>query len=185
MSTKPEPLVKGQARKPPSVAKAAAAAPPLSDKDKPKIDPNLLRRTRPTVEPDYEPEPLAVSAGAVDKIIDLAFNPSREKIREVTIIDRLQGRFFPQLDMVNTLRHYVLEIAFFRQDKEHYLKVFKRPKPMPPDCTDELLYRIAQWQKSITGKNLDRALDIALAETETKSGDDDMGGAGGTDVWKE
>ncbi len=153
-----------------------------------KIDPSLLKRNRPKEEVEPELEPLDVSAGAVNKIIDLAFNPSREKIREVTVIDRVQGRLFPQLDMINTLRHYILQIAFYRQDKSadkaEFKKLFKLPRPMPPDCTDELLYRIAQWQKSITGKNLDRALDIALAETETKGGEDE-GMSAGSDAWKE
>jgi hypothetical protein len=120
-----------------------------------------------------------VSAGPVDKVIELAFNPSRDKIREVTVIDRLQGRLFPLLDMVNAGFQYVLEIAQFRQDKDMFAAIYKRDEPVSPNFLDEYMYRTAQWSKSIAGKNLERATDIALAETEAKSseGEDIFGGS--------
>jgi hypothetical protein len=147
------------------------------------VDPNRLRRIRPDddVEPPFSP--VSVSAGPVDKVIELAFNPSREKIREVTIIDRMQGRMFPQLDMINLMRHYCLEIAFCRQDAREYQRFFKRARPVSPDPVDEFLFRTAQWQKSVAGKNLERATDIALAETEIRAGEEEVGG--GADAWKE
>lgn len=162
----------------------------MTAKDTPKLklDPDSLRRNRPEKSESDEmpPSPQPVNAGSVDKVIDLAFNPTREKIREVTIIDRMQGRLFPQLDMINTGRHYCLEIATYRQSKETYVKKYKQPRPVPPDLLDELLFRTAQWQKSVLGKNLDRATDIALAETETRTEEEEMSGAGGGgDPWKE
>ena len=137
-------------------------------------------RKRPTEDEELELPPAKVAAGSVDKVIDLAFNPTREKIREVTIVDRIQGRLFPQLDMINAGLLYCLEIAFFRQSPTEYEKQFKRKMPKPPNLMDEFIYRTAQWQKSISGKNLERATDIALAETEAKSGDegDIVGGSG-------
>jgi len=140
-----------------------------------KLDPNRLKRQKDKNEEADESQvnQLAVSAGAVDKVIDLAFNPSREKLREVTIIDRIQGRLFPLLDMINCGRSYVLEVALYRQDKDAYFKAFKRKRPIPPNLLDEYIYRTAQWQKSVAGKNLERATDIALAETEVRSGEDD------------
>jgi hypothetical protein len=144
-----------------------------------------LRRSK-AADPD-EPEPVAppsVSAGPVDRVIELAFNPSRDKIREVTIVDRVQGRLFPQLDMINMMRHYCLEIACYRQDPDEYRRLFKKIRPVPPDPLDEFIFRTAQWQKSIAGKNLERATDIALAETEAKGGEDgDI--ANSVDAWKE
>lgn len=127
-------------------------------------------------------EEVSVSAGPVDKVIELAFNPSREKIREVTVIDRIQGRLFPLLDVINLGRQYVLEIALYRQDEEEYKKNFKQSRPVSPNLLDELLFRTAQWQKSVAGKNLERAIDIALAETENKAGEEDSG-YGGRDPW--
>lgn len=142
----------------------------------------VLKSKRKVVDPDNPEEekaPAKVSAGNVDKVIDLAFNPTRDKIREVTIVDRIQGRLFPQLDMINTGLLYCIEIAFYRFDPEQYAVQFKRRRPMPPNLMDEFIYRTAQWQKSIAGKNLERATDIALAETEAKAGnDDDMTSAG-------
>ena len=132
---------------------------------------------------EEEKRPPSVSAGAVDKVIDLAFNPSRDKIREVTIIDRVQGRLFPQLDMINYMRHYLLEIAQYREDPVAYQKAFKQLKPVPPEPLDELMFRVAQWQKSVAGKNLERATDIALAETEVRAGEEEI--PSGADAWKD
>ncbi len=161
-------------------------SPPFPTKPPTRIDPARLKRNRPQPDEDAEPykDPPAVSAGPVDKVIELAFNPTREKIREVTVIDRMQGRYFPQLDMINMMRHYLLEIAYYRQDANNYAKIFKKRIPMSPDALEEYLFRTAQWQKSVAGKNLERATDIALAETEAR-GDDggDIGGA--SDAWKE
>ncbi len=141
-----------------------------------KIDPDKLKRKKVDDEEEEvtSTEPTSVSAGPVDKVIELAFNPSREKIREVTIIDRLQGRLFPLLDMINTGRQYIIEVALYRQDKDAYFKEFKKKKPIPPNLLDEYIFRAAQWQKSVGGKNLERATDIALAETEVKGGEEDI-----------
>ena len=149
------------------------------------IDPKKLRRTNRSVdELDEKPEPPEVSQGSVDKVIDLAFNPSRDKIREVTIVDRIQGRLFPQLDMINYMRKYCIEIAMFREDAGRYQEIFKQQRPISPEPLDEFLYRTAQWQKSVQGKNLERATDIALAETEGKSMEgDDFGEK--NDPWKD
>lgn len=150
---------------------------------KPVIDPKKLKRLGHDEEPDEVPVEPVVST-PIDRVIDLAFNPSRDKIREVTIVDRVQGRLFPQLDMINYMRKYCLEIAYYRQDSEDYKKVFKHKRPIPPEPLDEFLYRTAQWQKSVAGKNLDRATDIALAETETKGLDGDEF-SDKPDAWKE
>lgn len=141
-----------------------------------KIAPGQLKRKKPdeVEEGEVKVEEAKVSAGAVDKVIDLAFNPSREKIREVTIIDRIQGRLFPLLDVINAGRLYILEVALYRQDKDLYYKTFKKKRPIPPNLLDEYMFRTAQWQKSVAGKNLERATDIALAETEVKGGEDDL-----------
>ena len=134
-----------------------------------------LKRTKKDGEDLEKEEHISVSAGPIERVIDYVFNPSRDKIREVTVIDRLQGRLFPQLDMISMGRRYILEIAIYRQNKEIYKEAFKRDRPIPPDLIDELQYRTAQWAKSIAGKNMERGIDLALAETEAKMGEDDMG----------
>ncbi len=145
---------------------------------------NLKRKQTRESESKIESPPVSVSAGPVDKVIELAFNPSRDKIREVTVVDRIQGRLFPQLDMINAGRAYVLEIALYRQDKEAYKEEFGRERPIPPNLLDEFIFRTAQWSKSIAGKNLERAIDIALAETEAKAGEEEYGKAA-DDYYKE
>tara|TARA_Y100000310_G_C20410157_1_gene681562 strand:+ start:222 stop:674 length:453 start_codon:yes stop_codon:yes gene_type:complete len=130
-----------------------------------------------------KPQPEGVAAGAVEKALDLAFNPNRDKIREVTIIDRIQGRLLPMLDMINEGRKFILEIAEFRENPMLYAENHEdRERPIPPDMTDEFVHRLAQWQKSVQGVNLGRITDIALAETEARAGEDE-GLSGGRDPW--
>ena len=147
------------------------------------LDPTKLkRRVQPgaggTAEPD---RPKSVSAGAVGMVIDLAFNPSREKMREMTIIDRVQGRLFPQMDMINMLRQHCLAIAGYREATAGG-NGGNVEAPVLPDVLDEYLYRVAQWQKSVNGKNMEKAVDIALAEIETRSDEDSPVGE---DPWKD
>lgn len=151
---------------------------------KPQLDLSKLRRGK-TVEEEPEPEPKSVSAGPVDKIGEYILNPSREKMREVTVIDMYQARLFPQLDMCGSLMHYVLEIAQFREDSVLYERVYKHKRPIPPDAQDEFLFRTAQWARSIHGKSLDAGVSLTMAEVESKADDDGMGGGGGGDAWKE
>lgn len=151
--------------------------------EKIRIDKSKIKRTRGEVEEKVEEEPASVSAGAVEKALDLAFNPTREKIREVTVIDRLQGRMFPLLDVINSGQKYILEVAMYRQDEGTYRKEFNKKRPVSPNWLEELMYRTAQWQKSVQGTNLTKITDIALAEVETKAGEEEL--PGGADIWKE
>ena len=149
----------------------------------PQMDTATLRRNRPVVETEPEPQPRPITAGNVGKALDLAFNPSREMAKAFTVIDRMQGRLFPQLDMINIARGYVLEIAAYREGRDSYTRAYKRDKPVPPNLLDEFLFSTAQWSKSVGGKNLEKIVDITLAETETRAGEEE--GLGGTDGWKE
>ena len=147
------------------------------------IDRAKLRRKKDDTPVNTEPEDVRVTSGPVDKAIDLAFNPTRDKLREVTIIDRVQGRLFPLLDTINVLWTDVLEVAEYRLNPDAYRKAHPlKPKPMAPNLIDEFMFRTAQWQKSVQGTNLTKITDIALAETETRANDD--GGIGGSaDLW--
>lgn len=141
---------------------------------------NLRRAERPSDKQVVIKPPESVSAGPVDKVIELAFNPSREKLREVTIIDRMQGRTFPLIDTMSSLFLDCIKVAAYRQSPTGYQAVFEEDQPPPLfDIMGEYLYRTAQWQKSIAGKNLERATDIALAETEKETGEEDQYGATG------
>lgn len=139
---------------------------------------HLIRKNSPKVTESVEPQP--ISGGGLDKLIDYAFNPIKEKLREMTIIDPLQARLFPSVDMMHTMSAYVLSVASYREDPELYAATHKDPKPVPPDLIEELLYRTAQWRKSIGGKNFERAMDLALAEQEAKMGE---GSEGLPDAW--
>ena len=141
-----------------------------------KIDPKKIKRSKPEGDkPETPTGPPSVSAGPIEKVIELAFNPTREKIREMTIIDRLQARLLPQLDLISLQWQYTIEIALYRQDSSEYEKLYNKKQPTPPALLEEYMYRVAQWQKSREGKNLDRAIDLALAETEARAGEEDFG----------
>lgn len=145
----------------------------MPDKEKP----DVKRRVPPGSKEEPKPESEPVSAGAVDRIVDLVYNPTREKIREMTFISVEQGRLLPQLDMISLMWQYVIEVATFRQDQDRYALIYGKARPIPPNLYEEFTYRTSQWQKSISGMNLKSATDIALAEIETK-GDSDGDGLG-------
>ncbi len=149
-----------------------------------KIDPKKIKRNKPVEPKVEESEEVKVSAGAIDKVIDYAFNPTREKIREMTIIDRLQARLLPQLDLISLQWQYTIEIALYRQDSKEYERLYNKKQPAPPDLLEVYMYRVAQWQKSREGKNLDRAIDLALAETEARAGEEEFG-KGADDYYKD
>jgi hypothetical protein len=146
-----------------------------------KLTPEDLRRKDKKVEKAPVKEPPPVSLGTVEKGMDLAFNPTRDKLREVTIVDRMQGKYFPLMDMIITGRNHILEIAIYREDPVEYERLFEQKRPVTPDLLDEYLHRTAQWQKSVSGTNLTKITDIALAEVEGRAGEDE--GLGKDDPW--
>jgi len=143
----------------------------------------FIRRDKPkTITTKPEPLSPSVTAGTIDRVVDLAFNPSRDKIREMTSIDRMQGRLLPQLDIIDMVWQHVIEVAFFRQNVDEYKRLFERDEPIPPALIGEFTYRTAQWQKSIQGMNLKSAIDLALAEVETRG---EEGDGVSVDAWKD
>lgn len=158
-------MLKEKTQAQPSTAQKPSAA------EKKKLNPESLHRNKPREETKKPPEPPGVSQGPVDKVVEYAFNPTQEKIREVTVIDRIQGRLLPQLDVMNQTWQHFIEIATYRQDADLYFTLYGKEKPEPPNLMETFTYRTAQWQKSIGGKNMQSAVDIALAETEAKGGE--------------
>jgi hypothetical protein len=145
------------------------------------IDLANLKRNRP--QPEKPPPEIPPAANALRaSVVELAFNPTREKIREVTIVDRVQGRLLPLLDIEAQGWEYIIEIAAYRQNSRLYEKIYDKPRPLPINPISEYTYRLAQWQKSVAGKNLERATDIALAETENK-GEEEGDEGGRIDPW--
>ncbi len=135
--------------------------------------PELKRRITATREVSAKKIVVApVSAGPIDKVVDYSFNPTRDKEREVTVIDRLQGKLLPLLDVINCTWSYVLEIAYYRQDKETYKAIYGKEdgeEPIAPNLIEEFIHRTAQWQRSVAGMSLKSAIDLALAEMETRN----------------
>jgi len=147
-----------------------------------RIIPRIRRDKSTAVTPKREPPAPSVTAGSIDRVVDLAFNPSWDKIREMTSIDRIQGRLLPQLDVIDVVWQHVIEISFYRQDADEYKRIFERDEPVPPLLISEFTHRTAQWQKSVLAMNLKSAIDLALAEVETRG---DEGEGVGIDAWKD
>ncbi len=145
-----------------------------------KLNPVELRRNKPIDSGKKQDEaPISVSQGPVKGVAEYILNPTRDKIREVTVVSEWQGRLLPPLDVFDMMWHYVIEIAAYRQDSVAYKAVFKKDRPIPPNPIDEFTYRTAQWQKSVRGKGLQGGMDLSLAEMESKNqGDEPIGGGG-------
>lgn len=138
------------------------------------IDVSKLKRVKPEKGEDrHNGKEPGVSSGPVGEVLSYVFNPTREKIREVTRIDPIQGKLLPQLDLNHLMWQYLIEVALYRQNPKEYAELFGREKPETPDLIGEFTYRTAQWQKSIGGKNMDAGIDIALAEMEGKAGEEE------------
>ncbi len=136
-----------------------------------------------------------VSLGGVDKVIDLLGNPTRDKLRETTYINRYQASLFPLLDTLNRAWDYVIAQSWYIANKAEYKKRYpelaaaakkvrgKSEEPLPPDLADELLVRISQWNRSIAGRTVEKMSDLALAQIESQMQDDNY--ADKADSWGE
>ena len=136
---------------------------------------NLKREGKPLVEEEIEPKPRAVSAGAVDKIADYLCNPNDETFREVTFIDRQQGRLLPLVDIIDEGLQYMMESILYRHNSTEYGKIFERNQPIPPNLLHSLVFRTAQWQKSVDGRNFKELKELGLTELEARTMDDERG----------
>ena len=125
-----------------------------------------LKREKVKESPEKEEKQTSVTQGAIDKITDLMFNPTRDKIREVTSIDRIQARWLPQLDVNNEVWAYMLKIAEYNAEYDTYMENNNNEYPEPPNVFDIFIYRTAQWQKSVAAMNLKAGMELALAEKE-------------------
>jgi len=147
-----------------------------------KIDISKLKRTSPPpVEPKKEDIPPPVSSPA-GKALDLGYNPTRDKEREVTVVDRYQVRLLPLIDVTNTGLQYVLEIAYYRQDADVYEELYGRVMPVPPNLMEEYIHRMVQWNKSRDGAAFNKLNELIQIEMETKAMDDE-GGLRGIGKW--
>lgn len=146
----------------------------MPKKDELPKDLRRTKKTQPEPEDDEKPNtPASVSAGPIDKIIELAFNPSDEKLREATVIDRVQGRLLPSLDILEEEWRYLIEVTEFRKNPAAYYIRYKREEPVQPNLMALFIKRTAQWAKSIAGTNLKSLIDLSLADIESRGTDGD------------
>ena len=141
--------------------------------------PNLKRKAK--EEPEELDGKVADITSVLGKVVDYLYDADDERFREVTIIDRLQARLLPQLDIQDDSWQYVMEIAAYRKDSVAYETVYGRPQPIHPNLIGIFKKRTAQWAKSRDGKGIERAVDIALAETETRDREEE--GYDDKDAW--
>jgi len=125
--------------------------------------------------------PPPVSLGPAGAIVDALINTAPEKLLELTDFDRNQVTLVPQVVVTDDMWDYVEQVLSYRDDKDNYFKVNKRRLPEIPDTSGKFVHVLAQCRRSLGGKMKKALEDMALAELETKSMDDGMGGAGGHD----
>jgi len=130
---------------------------------------------------DVKPAPPPVSLGPSGAIVDALINTAPEKLLELTDFDRNQVSLIPQVVVVDDMWDYVEQVLAYRTDIRQYNKAFKRKYPEIPDTSGRFIHVLAQCRRSLGGKMKKALEDMALAELETKSVDDDMGGIGGHD----
>jgi hypothetical protein len=145
--------------------------------DKSKVK-EVKRKKEAVAEEEPHEEPKPVSQGSIEKVLDFIFNPSEEKIREVTTIDRIQAKWLPQLDVANEMWDYLDQIVLHNYDTVEYERQYKKKYPIAPNIIRVFTYRTAQWQKSIGGANMKAGIDLALAEQENKANEYDDNGTG-------
>jgi len=125
--------------------------------------------------------PPPVSLGPSGAIVDALLNTAPEHMLELTDFSRNQVMLVPQVVVTDDMWDYVEQVLSYRDDKSHYFATSKRKYPEVPNLSRRYVYVLAQTSRSRDGK-LKKALeDMALAELETKSMDDGMGGVGGHD----
>lgn len=140
------------------------------------IDKKNLKRKKTKTDEDGENEEQKTTAGAIERLVDYAFNPSDEKLREMTVINRMEGMLLPIVDILGTERQNILDIVSYRYDPTAFEKIARKKYPESPDLVALFVKRKAQWNKSIEGRNLKEAINVTLADIEVRSGEEDMFG---------
>lgn len=125
---------------------------------------------------DVPATPPPVSLGAVDSIVDALINTSPEKLLELTDFDRNQVTLVPQVVVIDDMWDYVEQVVTYRMDKNEYYKTFRRHFPEIPNTSRRFVHVLAQTRRSLGGKMKKALEDMALAELETKSMDEGIGG---------
>lgn len=150
------------------VSKAPPKDQPKPDLEKLKTELNLKRSGRGKPQPEERKAPAPVSAGPVDKVIDMVFNPADNKILEFTSLDRNQVKLIPQLGIINDVWEHCIKIAEFREDALSYAVKYKETQPAQANLMDRFIFLTAQCQRSLNGLNMKSAIDLALAEKQAE-----------------
>jgi len=132
-------------------------------------------------EVDIPPPPPPVSLGPAGAIVDALINTAPEKLLELTDFDRNQVSLVPQVVVADDMWDYIEQVLSYRTDSGQYNRTFKRKFPEIPDTSGKFVHVLAQCRRSLGGKMKKALEDMALAELETRSMDDNMGGVGGHD----
>ncbi len=145
---------------------------------------SALELRRKSQQPDDAGEgptiPPPVSLGPSGAIVDALLNTAPEHMLELTDFNRNQVTLIPQVVVTDDMWDYVEQLLSYRNDKDYFLKTFKRKYPEIPNLSRRFVYVLAQTSRSRDGK-LKKALeDMALAELETKSMEEGAG-LGGRD----
>jgi hypothetical protein len=151
--------------------------PVATDLDKLKSVLEQRRRMRQQDEVEDKPAPPPqVSLGPAGAIVDALINTSPEKMLELTDFDRNQVSLVPQVVVIDDMWEYLEKLMLYRSDRDQYHKIHKNKYPEVVATSRKLVQVLAQTRRSLGGKMKKALEDMALAELETKSMDDGVGG---------
>lgn len=123
-------------------------------------------------------KPTPVSAGAVDRIVDVLINPTPEKILEFTDFDRNQVTLIPQLGIIDNVWEYYVELATFRENEATYKVKYEKSYPVIGNMMKRFVFLLAQCRRSLGGKTQKALEDLALADLESRAMEDKEGFGG-------
>ena len=121
---------------------------------------------------DATVKPSPVSAGPVDRLVDVMVNPVADKLLEFTDLDHNQVTLIPQLAIIDKVWEYCYEIAVFRQDSVVYKQRYKQEHPVLSNLMRDFVFKLAQCRRSLGGKTLKSLVDLVLADLETRNNEE-------------
>jgi len=112
---------------------------------------------------------LSVSAGPVDKIVDVLINPAPHMILGFTDFDRNQVALIPQLGIIDDVWEHCIEIVAHNENPTQYEEKYKKVYPVLENPIKRFVYLLAQCRRSLGGKTQKALEDLALADLESRN----------------
>ena len=108
-----------------------------------------------------------ITGKAGEDLVEFTFNTARDKMLEMTVLGRAQALNLSILLTLRDLRDYLAKEADFQSGN-----IEEQPEPF--FCIDHWSYYYMQAQRSVDGRNLTKATDMAQSKIESQAGAEDF-----------